>query len=63
MIEEKAYNEISPLIKEQCGLPHYWYQLTVDQQRFIIAMFEAQKETEGKEMKQQEHKLKQIIAD
>ena len=51
MIEEKAYNEISPLIKEQCGLSHYWYQLTVDQQCFIIAMFEARKETGDKEMK------------
>ena len=51
MIEEKAYNEILPLIKEQCGLPHYWYQLTVDQQRFIIAMLEAQKEVEEEEMK------------
>jgi len=51
MIEEKAYNEISPLIKEQCGLPYYWYQLTVDQQGFVIAMFEARKETGDKEMK------------
>ena len=51
MIEEKAYNEISQLIKYRCNLPNYWHQLTIDQQNFVIAMLEAKKETEEKEMK------------
>ena len=51
MIEEKVYDEISPLIKEHCGLPCYWHQLTIDQQNFVIAMLEAEKETGEKEMK------------
>ena len=51
MIEEKVYNEISPLIKDRCGLPYYWYQLTIDQQDFVIAVLEAQKEVEEEEMK------------
>ena len=51
MIEEKVYDEISPLIKEHCGLPCYWYELTVDQQNFVIAMLEAQKNLKVEIMK------------
>ena len=51
MIEEKAYNEVSQLIKYRCNLPNYWHQLTVDQQDFVVAMFVAQKETGNKKMK------------
>ena len=51
MIEEKAYDEVSQLVKEHCGLPYHWYQLTIDQQDFVIAVLEAQKEVEGEEMK------------
>ena len=51
MIEEKVYDEVSPLIKEHCGLPHYWYQLTIDQQRFDIAMIEAQEKIKVEQMK------------
>jgi len=51
MIEEKVYNEILPLIKDRCSLPYHWYQLTIDQQDFVIAVLEAQKEVEEEEMK------------
>ena len=51
MIEEKVYDEISPLIKEHCGLPCYWYELTIDQQNFVIAMLEAQKNLKVETMK------------
>ena len=51
MTEETTYNEISQLIKYRCSLPNYWYQLTIDQQEFVIAMLEAQKNVEEKEMK------------
>ena len=51
MIEEKAYNEVSQLIKYRCNLPNYWHQLTVDQQDFVVAMFVARKETGNKKMK------------
>ena len=51
MIEEKVYDEISPLIKEHCGLPCYWYELTIDQQDFVIAMLEAQKNLKVETMK------------
>jgi len=51
MIEEKAYNEILPLIKEQCDLPYYWYQLTIDQQDFVIALLEVQKNIKVEQMK------------
>ena len=42
MFEEKVYEEISPLIKEHCDLPYHWYELTIDQQDFVIAALEAQ---------------------
>ena len=51
MIEEKVYNEILPLIKDRCDLPYYWYQLTIDQQDFVIAVLEVQKEVEEEKMK------------
>ena len=51
MIEEKVYDEISPLIKERCGLPYHWYELTIDQQDFVIAMLEAQKNLKVETMK------------
>jgi tryptophanyl-tRNA synthetase len=51
MIEEKAYNEISQLIKYRCNLPNYWYQLTIDQQDFVVAMLEAQENIREKKMK------------
>ena len=51
MIEEKVYNEISPLIKDRCGLPNYWYQLTIDQQEFVVATLEAQENIREEEMK------------
>ena len=51
MIEEKAYNEISQLIKYRCSLPNYWYQLTTDQQEFVVALLEAQKNVREEEMK------------
>ena len=51
MIEEKVYDEISPLIKEHCGLPYHWYELTIDQQNFVIAMLEAQKNLKVETMK------------
>ena len=51
MIEEKVYDEISPLIKERCGLPYHWYELTIDQQDFVIAMLEAQKNLKVEMMK------------
>jgi|TARA_R110000765_G_scaffold410670_1_gene509407 hypothetical protein len=51
MIEEKAYDEVSQLVKERCGLPYHWYQLTVDQQHFVVALLEAQKNIKVKQMK------------
>ena len=51
MFEEKVYDEISPLIKEHCGLPYYWYELTIDQQNFVITMLETQKKIKVEEMK------------
>ena len=51
MIEEKAYNEISQLIKDRCDLPYYWYQLTIDQQDFVIAALEAQENIREEKMK------------
>ena len=51
MIEEKVYDEISLLIKEHCGLPCYWYELTIDQQNFVIAMLETQKNLKVETMK------------
>ena len=51
MIGEKVYDEISPLIKEHCGLPQYWYELTIDQQNFVIAMLEMQKNIGVEQMK------------
>ena len=51
MIEEKVYDEISPLIKEYCGMPNYWYELNIDQQNFVIAMLETQKNIRAEEMK------------
>ena len=51
MIEEKVYDEISPLIKERCNLPYHWYELTIDQQDFVIAMLEAQKNLKVETMK------------
>ncbi len=51
MFEEKVYDEISPLIKEHCGLPCYWYELTIDQQNFVIAMLETQKNLKVETMK------------
>ena len=51
MIEEEAYDEVSQLVKEHCELPYHWYQLTVDQQRFVVALLGAQKNIEVKQMK------------
>jgi len=51
MTEEKAYDEVSQLVKEHCGLPYHWYQLTVDQQRFVVALLEAQKNIKVEQMK------------
>ena len=51
MIEEKVYDEISPLIKERCGLPYHWYQLNIDQQDFVIALLETQKNIRVEKMK------------
>ena len=51
MIEEKVYDEISPLIKERCGLPYHWYQLNIDQKDFVFALLEAQKNIRVEKMK------------
>jgi len=51
MTEEKAYDEVSQLVKEHCGLPYHWYQLTVDQQHFVVALLEAQKNIKVEQMK------------
>ena len=51
MIEEKAYNEISQLIKYRCNLPNYWHQLTVDQQDLVVDLFVMQKNIREEEMK------------
>ena len=51
MIEEKAYNEVSQLIKYRCNLPNYWYQLTVDQQDLVVDLFVVQKNIREEEMK------------
>jgi DNA integrity scanning protein DisA with diadenylate cyclase activity len=51
MIEEKAYNEISQLIKYRCNLPNYWHQLTVDQQDLVVDLFVVRKNIREEEMK------------
>jgi len=51
MIEEKVYNEVSQLVKERCGMPYHWYQLTIDQQDFVIAALEAQENMKVEQMK------------
>ena len=51
MTEETTYNEISQLIKERCGLPYHWYQLNIDQQDFVIALLETQKNIRVENMK------------
>jgi len=35
MLSEQAYNDLNPLVKEHCGLPSYWYSLSVDLQDFL----------------------------
>ena len=41
---EETYNTMPSIIKEQAGLPDSYINLTADQKRFIIEMFEIDRE-------------------
>jgi len=55
-MSESVYNEISPLIKEHCGLPSHWHNLSVDFQCFLRGLT-ADNKSEG------EKKVKNILAE
>ena len=51
-MNEQAYNEISPLIKDRCALPNYWYALEYKFQELIEAVHSEKRRSKFNNMKE-----------
>lgn len=56
-----AYNALPSVVKEHAGLPDLFYNLSTDQERFILEMFESDVKTIKKELLDAVDEMKGLI--
>ena len=50
-MSEKAFNEISPLLKMRCKLSYYWHSLSIDHRDLFSELIKNKDKLEVKKMK------------
>ena len=58
---EETYNMMPALIKQHAGLPDNYISLTTDQKRFIIEMFDIDREAVKKSLLETLNEMKGLI--
>ncbi len=58
---EKTYNTMPTVFKEHAGLPDNYNNLTMDQRRFIIEMFDIDRETIKDSLRETLEEMKGLI--
>ncbi len=58
---EDTYNMMPTVIKEHAGLPDNYFNLTTDQKRFIMEMFQFDRETVKKSLLETLEEMKGLV--
>ncbi len=58
---ERTYNTVPTILKEHAGLPDLYKDLTNDQERFIMEMFQNDREAVKKSLLETVEEMKELV--